>query len=615
VLRLVGGAFARPANYREVLNRFAGRRLLIVCAGRGHGRSAAALRLLLDHGHTTVVGFRADVPLDSVAMSIRAGAGHVIDGMSDSDAGRRASLTLNDVDAKLRDVGARLVIPVATGTAFVDPRVRDFVVNLGAPPAHRDVLAAHLRHYLGADAEALLRDAALAALFEQEVAADSPMARAADFAAHVQDLFRRGRLSVDVLRVRLKSSVVTEVGGWFAGLPDLATRCFAVALALFDGLPYSTVAAAADSFTRRLTPSAPPGTALQQPAGDPFDSPRTPRVALVRAQVTSAQVMSRVGLVPADVVRYLDPAYPRAVIDLVWRDYDRVHRELLGWLADLGDHPDEAVRIRTATAIGLMATSSFNDVYRRVLLPWATSTSDNKRDMAAYALRGPGTRSDLNGQVLRLVDEWTRGTSWQLRAAAARVYGSALGTVHFGRALRELNRLVVTDDADVAFAIGYSLAELIDADHEQASTIVDLTVRWMRDHRRGGGAAGELAFLTIAADLMGSVRSGSGTVELPFLLSLSGPDPQVRLVVAAAWRETLNGRLFHADAQSILGRWAQLAEPLQAARSAIALLLSTAAAGHDRTARIVRRLATDWASVRSETYAPQTADAVLRAVR
>jgi hypothetical protein len=443
------------------------------------------------------------------------------------------------------------------------------------------------------------------ALFLDEVPTDSARGRAAEFALHVAELSRRGKLDVDLLRTRMKHLVTSEVAGWFTGLRGMSLKCLAISLALLDGLPYGIVANIAASLQRRLDPT--PTASV-----DRFEDSRTHRIEQLRASIIAAEVPTRLGNLPAEIACYLDSAYPSAVLSRVWREHDSVREDLLAWLRDLGNHPVDAVRVRAATAIGLMSVTAFEHIHKAVLQPWARSSSDRKREMAAYALREPGTRTELRKQVLTLVDEWGRGNSWQRHAAAARVYGSSLGSAMPDHALRELDRLAVTDKAEVALAIGYSLAELIDADHTQAQTVVDRTLAWIGNGAGPRNPTGELAFLTIAADLIAPDSSGA---DWPLLLSLSVTDRRLRRSVATAWQQTLNGRLFHEDAQAIAGCWARLTEVDVRARDALALMYATAAAGSVRTNKIVRTMATTWMSSNGPVRAPHTAQAVLAALQ
>ncbi|MDI6104629.1 hypothetical protein QLQ12_39165 [Actinoplanes sp. NEAU-A12] len=611
-VRLVRDAFVLDQQYAELLGRTRGRNVILLQAARGSGRCATGLRVLLDHHRTEVFGLPPDATPAGLGSAVEQDRGYLIDNLADHRIRELTALALHDLDARLGSLRATLFITVPSGVAFTDPGVQRFVVTLGKPATHRAIVESHLRHRLGtARADRLLREHDLGSVLDDVVTTDSARERAAEFALHVEDLVVRGRLDLDLLRARMKTSVAAEVETWFDGLATPSLKYLAIAAALLDGLPYQTVIEPAGSLERRLSP-APSSVAPAAVPADPFATGRAHRVREIRAQIVRATVPSRLGPVPAEVVRYLDPAYPRAVLDLVWREYDAVRGELLGWLGDLANHPVDAVRVRAAAAIGLISTTAFDYISKTVLRPWAGDDKENKREMAAFALRAAGRSPQLRQQALALVDEWVTGRSWQRHATAARVYGSALGATLPKRAFHELDRLSVTEDADVAFAIGYSLAELIDADHRHALPATSMAVRWMGSGHQGQSATGQIAFLTLAADLVGISDGGQGA--WPLLLRLASRDFALKHSLSEAWHVTLNGAMFHQYAQSIAGAWAELVEPGDEARQAWALVLATAAAGHERTYKIVRWMAGNWMTGTGPVRAPRTGQAVLAAL-
>ncbi|MEV8509243.1 hypothetical protein AB0368_31025 [Actinoplanes sp. NPDC051475] len=609
-VRLVREAFVADAAYAGLLGRCRGRNVIILQAARGSGRGTTALRLLLDHHQSEIYGLTPDVSPDEIGKAVRGSGGYLIENLDDRRIRELSALTLHDLDARLGSLGAKLVVTMSAGVTLPDSGVQRFVVQLERPPAHRAILESHLRYRLGAArADDLLRRPGLIAVFDDVVTADSARERAAEFAIHVEDLLARGRLDLELLRARMRTSVTAEVETWFSGLATPSLKYLAIAAALLDGLPYQTVVEPAESLQRRLESA--PGTPAPTSATDPFATGRTHRIREIRAQIVQTEVMTRLGKVPAEVIHYRDPAYPRAVLELVWREYDELRGALLSWLSDLANHPVDAVRVRAAAAVGLISTTAFDHISKVVLRPWAADHKENKREMAAYALQAAGRSTRLRQQALALVDEWIAGPSWQLHATAARVYGSALGTTLPEHAFKELDRLSENDDPDVAFAIGYSLAELIDADHAHALPATDMTVRWMRSRHQGRSATGEIAFLTLAADLVAVPESGQG--GWPLLLQLATADRALHHSVASAWDVTLNGALFHEYAQDIAGAWAELTEPDPRARQALALMLAAAAVGNDRTEKIVRWMARGWMTGPGAVRAPRTAQAVLAA--
>ncbi|MEQ4305128.1 hypothetical protein ABNF97_27735 [Plantactinospora sp. B6F1] len=596
--------YAVGEAYPKLASAAGSRRLVIIQAPRGRGKSAAAMRLCAEAGIFQFLAYKPTVLPEEIARTVKADTAHLVEEMTPAVAQALTAASLTDLESKL-DPRSRVVITVSDEITFRDPGVHQFVVTLGPAPAHREVLRARLTYLVGASRCAQALDHSdVTKLFAEEITADSPCDRVAALAWHLHESWGTGGPDVEAVRARMRRSMEREVEGWFLSLPTTSLKALAISLALLDGLPYQTVAATAESLAKLL--EVPSVTSTAGP--DKFGESRTARINAIRAGLTWEDVPSRLGTVPAQVIRFLNSDYPPIVLRLVSDEYDDVRDNLLEWLRDLAGHPDDAVRIRAAAGVGVLAERAFEHILRTVIRPWARSRSERRRELAAYALQDPGNRPELQHQVLALVDEWAAPSApWQLQAAAARAYGAALGGDFPDRALDRLNRLAVTGSAEVGLAISYSLAELVDADHGKTGPILELVVRWMGNGIDPRTPTGELAFLTLATDLV-YPREG------PLLLALSAADHRIRNVLASAWFHTLNGRLFAQDARTVAGIWAGVAEGEEAIRGALVTLFAVAAAGSTRTAKILGVTARSWLTRSGTTYAPLTAAAVLSAV-
>jgi len=615
LVRSAREAYAKGAHYSELIRFSAQRRLVIIQAPRGHGKTTAALHLLARAGHQQMLRYDPTVAPADIVDSLVDGTGYLIDEMADVGTRQLTARAIEDLEARLEASHTRLIIAVGDGVTFIDPSVHRFVLQLGPPAPLADVLTAHLLHRFGPSEYArVAAEPLLLELFEKEIRPDATRMEVAEFARHVFELTRRGTFDAESLRLRLHHGVAREVEGWFAGLSGTQLKCLAIALALLDGLPYELVSASADALWYRLDPP-PPVDSLTVPPRDRFADNRTSRIAQLRASLSPKQVDSRFGELPAELVSYQDPAYPAQVLRLVWREYDDVRDDLLGWLRDLGNHWSETTRIRAASAAGFISLGAFEQIYRSVLERWALSSSDRMREAAGYALREPARTTALKSQVLALVDGWATSESEALKETAARAYGAAVGTLMPDLALRELDRLATTDDGGIALAVSLSLAELVDADHMCVQPVLEQILRWGADGRGGRSATAELAFLVLASDLVHSVgEPDAGGTEWPLLLYLAAKDSVLRALVASGWRGAINGRRVHAVAAKMLGLWAEGAEPHAEVRSALTLLLATVAAGHSRSTRTVSYLSRGWQTGRDGQTAPKTAAEVLAAL-
>ncbi|WP_067504422.1 hypothetical protein [Actinoplanes sp. TFC3] len=594
--------YATGESYPKLAAAAQGKRLIIIQAPRGYGKSAAAIRVCTDAGITQFLAYEKTVLPAEITRTVKASTAHLVEEMAPAVAQALTADLLTDLESKL-DSRSRVVITLSDEVTFRDPDVHQFVVKLGPHPTPVQMLTARLTYLVGTSrSKEALRRPDVQALLAEEITADSPCDRVAALAWQLHESWGPDGPDVEAARADMRHSIEREVEGWFLSLKSNSHKALAISLALLSGLPYRTVSTTSESLKKLLDGT----TAVNGAQTNKFAESTTTRINAVRAVLAWAAVPSRLGAMPAQTIRFLNSDYPPKIVRLVSEEYDDARDDLLAWLRDLGGHPDEAVRIRAATGVGELAGRSFEQLLPTVIIPWARSRSEQRRELAAYALQEPGTRPELQRQVLALVDEWAASDApWQLQATAARVYGAALGGDFPDRALDRLDQLAVTANADVGLAISYSLAELVDAEHGKGGPVLDLVVRWMNDRRRT--AAGELVFLYLCTDLIYE-REG------PLLLSLSAIDHRVRNTLASAWFHTLNGRHFAPEARAVAGIWADVAEGDETCRRALVELLAVSAAGSTRTAKIIAVTARSWVNRSGKTFAPLTAAAVLDAV-
>src|SRR5262249_34243246 len=113
---------------------------------------------------------------------------------------------------------------------------------------------------------------------------------------------------LDLVRRRLEMRSSHDFENWFEGLPDLYTRCFAIALAVLNSLPSQAVVDAARGLEALLDPKDERQKRAEAPT--PFRETRRKMLERVRASVVERAVSTRHGLAPAETVAFLDPGYP-----------------------------------------------------------------------------------------------------------------------------------------------------------------------------------------------------------------------------------------------------------------------------------------------------------------
>ncbi|MFI2714183.1 hypothetical protein ACH495_29085 [Micromonospora sp. NPDC018662] len=627
-------AFVAPAEWSKMRGACAEKRIVILRGARGMGKTATAIRLLQSPSDRRIFNLDQNVDLQ------RLGHWLELDGESENPLPRGAGFLLcepagwgatrgwmlQQLHVVLERIDARLVLTVGADAALADQDLLEFVVDLADPPEHVEVLARHLAWRLRAtqeraDAEALstrlLADAELLVYTRELFVTGTPLKVAADLALVISQEIDGGTVDVARLRARMADRLTEDFDIWFGGLPDVPSRCLAIALAVLNGLPYEVVVRAARRLAERL--DGPPeggGNDRQAPWRDPFGLTRRERERLLRARSRQTNIRSPWGNVQADVLEYVDDGYAQMVLEHVWRQY-QIHDELLTWLQDLADdRGSEEVRVWAGTALGLLATYAFEAVFTRVLRPMALD--DQRywlRDVVAYALRVPAGDARWRPLVENVVAALYGNSALPVgQATAARIHGVSLGPLDTHAALTALDRLASIDDFRIANGIGDSLADVLLQDEERnAPLVLSRISSWLNDRRRN--VAGQYVFLWLAKSLRAEAEAGTvdgphPSNSWPTLLLLADQHPQLRGALVNMWQAVLNAGTFSNLTEQALIGWAAMAETDHRVRTAFARMLTDVAARSDRTRQLVRRLAAGWRAVDNLQPHPRTAYAV-----
>ncbi|MEV5340319.1 hypothetical protein AB0K93_17860 [Streptomyces sp. NPDC052676] len=609
-------AYCAPADLSDARDALVRQRLLILRGDAGYGKSAMAVRLLLGACRGTLYHLDGGVDLTSLADElendhgvIEPGAGFLLE--RPEDIGNLGRATYDKVQGALSQADAWMVVTVATGD-LADGELLAGVRDVTDAPQPMEVVRAHLRWRLGErDADRLLvRDEVREVI--GELLGDLPACRqAGELAAALgeqYDLY--GAVDLDRLREHRARLEAEDFEIWAESLPDLATRSFAIALAVLNGLPQEDVAEAARSLRDRLEDNSPhlraprPDGSVPSPR-DPFRTPLRRRLTRLRAHE-----LDQPDGEPGTTLEYKDPGYARRVIVHAWTQYD-IQSELLDWLAELVAHPAEHVRVyAAASGLGVLAAESYRHIERRVLTPWAYSDSPLRRVAVAYALSVACQNPWVREQAGALVDGWYADERVAAQATAARVRG--LGAVP-GRPVEDLARLLAVDSVTVAVAVGSALADLVADDPDVTGSVLSMLRARAEDHRSSRAAT--LAFLIVAAQVVvetKGVEPDAAVPEWPILLHLAHRRHELRDPFVRLWRGALNESFFHDEAEQVLGQWAKLAERDSELREMLRLLVGAIAHGDTRSGRILRACAEGWASADRLVRLPLTA-AVVRA--
>lgn len=616
-------AFIAPPGWDEVLVAYAKSRVLVLRGKAGHGKTAAAIRLLSRGGANPVyhvgsgeLAVLAEVlqagDLEERENENLRGAGFVLDHPAEFAAVRASAL--RGIEAALEIAQAHLVIAVGSAEPIRDPAFLDFAAELSGAPDRREVLSAHLGRLLDAQRAAeLLGRPEIEELVAGDLTDDTPCSGVVSLAAALADEELTGKADVGRVRDRRSQQQAVSFEVWFAQLPDAKARCHAVALAVLGGAGQEAVTSAARSLHRRLVPR--PNLVVSGSAGDepsdrdPFHRTQSKLLSLLQARTRIETVQGPFGDAPVRTTEYCEPYLPNAVLRHVWTEY-QFHDDLLDWLTELSDDSSYQVRILAATALGSLSLLSFDYVCGRILVPWAQSERPNRREAVAYALWVAAGDADLLGSVQELAGGWyaDRGEP-TCQATAARIHGLGLGALDPEAAIDMLMRLMVVDDEHVSIAIGEALGDLTaDGDAALTQTVLGRLLEAAADYRTALTA--ELAFLQLAVlNLVEkpstSVDPGgpraSTTVTWPALLELAGTQPVARDRIIGLWRAVLGSARFHNEAAGVFSAWAGSAQADPAQRDAFLRLARAVAQTDERCSRVLSRLAATWVSAENLT--------------
>lgn len=577
-------AFVEPEDWGKIRADAATRRVAILRAAPGHGKVAAAIRLLQSPSDRRIFNLDRNVDLLDLCQLLEKDAGS--ERPLPPNAGfllceplgwnKVTGWMLQKLEKVLEGTDDRLVLTVTVDAPITDPELTKHIIDLPKPPAQTRILAAHLAWSLSGSrvaADRVLADPDLTEFTERVFAVDTTMKAAADLAAMIVPLLEGATVDLPKLEHRWAQQVTEDFEIWFGGLPDVPSRCLAIALAVLNGLPYENVVHAAQRLAQRLDGPRTGTDGKTPPWRDPFGATRNEMLRLLRARIRSTTMPGPFGDTPVEVMEYVAEDYAPAVLEKVWAEF-QIQSELLGWLRLLAENRSEEVRIWAATALGLLSKQSFDYVFRLVLHSMGIDEKYWLRDVVANALSVPAEDARLRPLVEAAVGAWYGNRANPLgQATAARAWGVALGPQDLERALSALERLTTIDDRRIAQAIADSLADLILVDEKQnAIPVLNRVLSWLFDPTRTLTGIYVFQMLT---ELTAEPEGANLTGTWPMILMLADRDEQgARRYVVRMWQKVLHTGMLGDRTAVALAQWADLAEADELLRLAFTRMLA-----------------------------------------
>ncbi|MEU8887487.1 hypothetical protein [Streptomyces sp. NPDC048442] len=542
--------YCEAAGYQRMKDLLRDCRLLVLCGEPGSGRTATALTLLSELTGDRVDRLDPSIPLHRIeASDIEHGHGYLLELPPDAGSqqalherelrgfehsapyrpgpGRPTELHLDRLSGLLAKPGAEpgaepgsepeagsepgaYAVVLAGGGELASQFLRGRYGLLCRPPRTEAVIHRHLRVLLKEEPEEALRDARR--LFAEEglqKALGLDELRPREAARLAGQLARRQReeLTDEQLRLDCGSFVRAQARAWFAdadrpgtlpaAAPTLGVTAFRIAVAVFNGSPYSLTAEAGEQLAWELAMTLDPEQAVGRRLFGVHDEDRP---ALARAVVEDGELDLGDARVPVRAVRFQGQGLATAVLQEVWHGYHNSRGPLVRWLRSLCDDPRPQLWVRASIAAGVLCSWDWVYGAGELLGPMAALDSPTLQMAAATALAEASREPSVRPAARALLKEWARSGDEALVSTALLTHGYGMTAGSVGASLDELAKVVRREETDLDELVtaAFSVTRLLAG--AEPATVVERLGSWLREDRK------DLANLVLLA-VIGAVRT------------------------------------------------------------------------------------------------------------
>ena len=315
-------AFVMTDGHRQLLQEVSGRHVVLLRGARGSGKYALARKLVMQARLTAVFCFGPATDVSALrGEDFGKNTGYLLADLADIAAPALTAFEVQRLEQELQVLGSVLVITIPVGTVLADPALAKAIAEMRGPAEPAEVARCHLLWRAGpegrARAERLLARADIAELIKKECDAGGGLSNAAQIGHMIAQAGGADDEVASRVGERLAMGEEAAFEHWFEGIADLETQCLAIAVAVFGGEPYDTVA----SLARRLQDQLQPPESIDNPERSrsaPILATRRRRLERLHATLLPAAVATRHGGAPPGlIVRFLDAATPVRVLDYV----------------------------------------------------------------------------------------------------------------------------------------------------------------------------------------------------------------------------------------------------------------------------------------------------------
>ncbi|WP_405818935.1 hypothetical protein OG241_27800 [Streptomyces sp. NBC_01390] len=599
-LRALRRAHVVPDGYVRLRNALRARRLLVLGAAPGTGRTSTALSLLAEVTADAPEAAGGEAAAGSPVRRVDPDGGvrQLAAKLGDDDFPGRAGyllelslarpgallpdgLDLDELATALARSEAFAVLVVTVGSA-AGPLIAGRYGMLCPPAPTQELLTTRLRERLEerleghatADVEELLaRAQELAQSAEVVDAVGLKDLRPAEAELLASLLAGRllGELSQPDLLAGCRTLAADQAQEWFAGVdralvvpagkgaedgartpqrPGTAALfhpvAFRIALAFLGGASHSAVSSAAHLLTWELSVQCDPD---HTPARPLFCDDPQADVALSRAELTDGEVEVAGAGVAARLIWYRGGALPSAVLAELWDRHFPVRAPVVRWLRLLADDQRPQVWVRAAVAAGELCVRDFDHGFAELVRPLAEGSA-HRRLFAATMLDQVAGHASHRKAVRKLVEDWSRSGTWSLRSTAAAALGFGNCADSAGDALDALARIGVRDDGAQSLgapAAAFNVVRLLALpDSGQAVTVLGRMGDWIRHKRERYQTLGLVTTIWLASTRVDRLLIDEPEPSLgergdwPLALALAAGRPELALPIADLMWTALN---------------------------------------------------------------------------
>ncbi|WP_280455975.1 hypothetical protein [Nocardia brasiliensis] len=587
MLQHLENTFVPPSRFEEVRSRLRKQKVLLLRAPKGWGRTAAALRALAEDCGAGVQKLNPDVRLRSLELEFTPETGYLLESLEVAQAIALRSFHLEQLSQTLTTYRCRMIV-VLDNEIELPADIDSFLLDGGEPPDVTQLVSKHLDWRLRGEPTNVLERPEVVSLLAEMGEYRAPARELALLAGQLAQV-AVGRVEITDIVTQYSAAADIRFQQWFDEL-DVEARAFAIALAVFNGMPLHIVSSAGRVLAQLIMDEE--ISDVSQHRRSVFGTRSAELLSRTRVELYQSSEETEYGRIPVQAARFEDHRYPRRVLEYVWHQYHAAHELVREWLRLLGADPDLRVCTRAGVAVGLLSTFEFEHARRLVIEPWADSGERHDRFAAIGALQFPSLRPELTPLITRMLAGWLRGSQpLPRRATAAAALGSTVGQLMPNRALELLRGAARSSEMAVQEATCYSMLQLFKVPQLTSMILGELRI-WTDSEEVSLRETGFRCVLELSFGV--AFESSRSTRPWPAMVWLANESADHRDSIIILFARLMEAPYYMPAAYREIRRWVRIAEKDHQLRGPLGKMLRDfGRAIHD--AETVSNYLRDWA--------------------